>query len=120
MSKSFGNYIPLTAEPNDVSTEGPFSRSSPVVQTNVLFSAYYEMTNPSEGDAPQGHVTATRIYDPAAPDHTESAELWDAGKALNKMEPCDRNIYIRVVDIDTLRHCVAMADKDGPEASSLK
>jgi type IV pilus assembly protein PilY1 len=105
-------FFPASAEPTDVSTEGHFSRSSPVVQTNVLFSAYYEMTNPSVGDAPQGHVTATRIYDPAVPDHTESAELWDAGKALNKMEPCDRNIYIPNIQVTRMTE-VTLATGDG-------
>ena len=67
------------ADPTDVSSDCHISRSSPVVQTNVLFSTYYEMKKASGGDALQGHVTATRIYDPAAPGQRGSFVLGGVG-----------------------------------------
>jgi len=105
-------FSPASADPIDISIDGYFSRSSPVVQTNVLFSAYYEMTKSFGGDALQGHVTATRIYDPEAPGHTERAELWDAGKALKKMEPCDRNVYVPDIQVTRMTD-VTLATGDG-------
>jgi len=74
-------------------THGFFSRSSPVVIANMVYSGNYETsaagrTLPNMG----GHLVATRLYDSRRPDKTDTATVWDAGEVLNQKSPKDRNI----------------------------
>ncbi|QTA83199.1 PilC beta-propeller domain-containing protein [Desulfonema limicola] len=85
-----------------------FSRASPVVETNVIYSGSYETPAPpgesgwGEDKTLRGHLKATRIYDPAAPTpelagkDTATAEklIWDAGEMLSAVPPKDRKIYM--------------------------
>lgn len=89
----------------DVAINAYFSRSSPTVRTNVVYSGTYETPDSSwEDKYMRGHVVATRIYDPADPgerdEHGNAGEsktdrnyLWDAGVQLNAQEPSARKIY---------------------------
>lgn len=78
-----------------VATHGSFSRSSPVVQANVLYSGGYETPALTWTDkTPRGHLKATRLYDPADPGSTANVELWDAGVVLNGKAPSAKTIYL--------------------------
>ncbi|GBC59309.1 hypothetical protein DENIS_0246 [Desulfonema ishimotonii] len=92
----------------DVSIQGSvannaiFSRSSPIVQANVVYSGSYETPGPnwpSDERVLRGHLTATRVYDPAVPSTedgssaTNSVVLWDAGQQLADMRISSRKIY---------------------------
>jgi type IV pilus assembly protein PilY1 len=81
--------------------QGILSRSSPVVQANILYSGYSDTVSTGQEKLPRGHVAATTIYDPVDPGHTEKVQIWDAGEVLSKMEPVDRKIY--VPDIKVLK-----------------
>ncbi len=66
-----------------------FSRASPSVQTNMLYSGFYEtpgidLPRWSDKTVLHGHLVATRLYDPANPEneHSTTEEIWDAGKKL--------------------------------------
>lgn len=77
-----------------VATHGFFSRSSPIVAANVLYSGSYETPAISWTDKVlRGHLNVTRIYDPSDPTTTNALSLWDAGAVLNSKEPSARNIY---------------------------
>jgi len=71
-----------------------FSRASPSVQTNVLYSGSYETPDASWTDKSfRGHLYASRLYDPAVPGTQNIQSLWDAGAVLNAMSPGSRTIY---------------------------
>lgn len=78
-----------------VATNGSFSRSSPVVQTNMMYSGSYETPAIAWTDKSvlRGHLKATRIYDPANPDATAAVEIWDAGAVLATRDVATRTIY---------------------------
>ncbi len=82
-----------------VATNASFSRASPVVLANVIYSGNYETPAISWTDkVKRGHLNATRLYDPEVPtSETGSAtavqDLWDAGTVLNSKAPSARNIY---------------------------
>jgi hypothetical protein len=66
-----------------------FSRASPSVQTNILYSGFYEtpginLPRWSDKTALHGHLVATRLYDPANPEneHSITEKIWDAGEKL--------------------------------------
>lgn len=88
-----------------------FSRSSPVVLANVLYSGGYETPAPSwiaEGGL-RGHVYAVRIYDPANPTNAQESDiidLWDAGEVLQNTHPDSRKIKFPDLDV------VAVTDED--------
>jgi len=89
-----------------VATNGSFSRSSPVVQTNMLYSGSYETPAITWEDKTvlRGHLKATRVYNPADPSATDALEIWDAGAVLatRDMSTTPRTIYfpdINIVDI---------------------
>lgn len=92
-----------------VANNAIFSRSSPIVQTNVVYSGNYETPAvdwPVDERWLRGHLIATRIYDPAAPTDsngsaTDSLKLWDAGEVLSNRTPSDRDIVFNDVDFDT-------------------
>jgi type IV pilus assembly protein PilY1 len=76
-----------------VATHDVFSRSSPVVIANVIYSGSYETPAPSWTDKEmRGHLVATQLYDPHNPEATETAAVWDAGQKLSQTSPDDRNI----------------------------
>lgn len=85
----------------DVARNAVFSRSSPIVRTNVVYSGTYETPAADWTDKyMRGHVVATRTYDPANPGEketgesvTNAVELWDAGVTMNTQEPSARKIY---------------------------
>ncbi len=84
----------------DVARNAVFSRSSPIVRTNVVYSGTYETPAADWTDKyMRGHLVATRIYDPAEPakedgtSATNTVELWDAGITMNTQEPSARKIY---------------------------
>jgi len=86
-----------------VATHGYFARSSPVVKANVLYSGYYETPEMSWTDKNlRGHLTATRLYDPANPDETNEIKLWDAGERLSMTPPSDRMIYFPNIEVVTI------------------
>ncbi len=84
----------------DVARNAVFSRSSPIVRTNVVYSGTYETPAADWTDKyMRGHLVATRTYDPAEPvkedgtSATNAVELWDAGDTMNGQEPSGRKIY---------------------------
>lgn len=82
------NYHTSTFHP------GTFSRSTPTVLSNVLYSAHYAEPDPMSGESRmRGYLEAVRIYDPANPERTDEQPLWNAGEQLAAMEPDSRNIY---------------------------
>ena len=80
-----------------VATHGFFSRASPSVQTNMLYSGSYETPAISWTDKTvlHGRLNATRLYDPADPTLAPQTPVakWDAGTVLNARSPADRKIY---------------------------
>jgi hypothetical protein len=89
-----------------------FSRSSPVVVANVLYSGSYETPAPSWTDqVNRGHLKATRIYDPSDPNMSAELELWDAGQVLNAKAPSARTIYFPDVAVtNVVDEVIATAD----------
>ncbi len=80
----------------DTASHGFFARSSPVVQTNVIYAGNYETPEPTWTERiNRGHLTASRLYDPEVPDSTLTGDqtLWDAGAELTAMNPDSRTIY---------------------------
>ncbi len=80
----------------DTASHGFFARSSPVVQTNVIYAGNYETPEPTWTERiNRGHLTASRLYDPEVPDSTLTGDqtLWDAGTELTAMNPDSRTIY---------------------------
>ena len=80
----------------DTASHGFFARSSPVVQTNVIYAGNYETPEPTWTERiNRGHLTASRLYDPEVPDSTLTGDqtLWDAGVELTAMNPDSRTIY---------------------------
>jgi len=80
-----------------------FSRSSPSVLANVLYTGSYETPAPdwiAEGGL-RGHVHAIRLYDPADPNNADAADIqdiWDAGEALRTAHP-DNDRKIKISDM---------------------
>lgn len=77
-------------------------KASPVIQANLLYETAIETPADSWNDQGlRGHVTARRIYDVAAPDHTfkEEMPLWDAGEVLSAMNPDERRIFFPDLDV---------------------
>jgi len=88
-----------------VATHGFFSRASPSVQTNILYSGSYETPAIDWTEKVlRGHLYATRLYDPADPyGNTHTAEtVWDAGVQLTAMSPANRTIYYPNIAISTV------------------
>lgn len=84
----------------DTASHGTFSRNSPVVKANVLYSGYYETPASSWREKSlRGHLEATRLYDPSNPDATSTADLWDAGTVLKARNPSTRVIYFPSIAI---------------------
>ena len=78
----------------DAASHGNFSRSSPVVKANMLYSGYYETPAASWRDKSlRGHLSATRLYAPADPSKTDPVLKWDAGAVLTARDPATRVIY---------------------------
>lgn len=76
-----------------VATHGFFSRSSPVVVANMLYSGNFATPAENWSDRVlRGHLVATQLYNPRNPDVTETDTIWDAGIVLNQKSPTDRNI----------------------------
>jgi type IV pilus assembly protein PilY1 len=83
-----------------VATNGEISRSSPVIQGNVLYNGSYETPAIDWTEKTlRGHLTATRIYDSTNPNQTDYIQLWDAGQVLTDREPSDRDIYYPSMDV---------------------
>ncbi len=77
----------------NVAIHGFFSRSSPVVKGNIIYSGSYETPAMDWTDKNlRGHLTATRLYDPIDPNATDSLELWNAGEVLDGKAPSARDI----------------------------
>jgi hypothetical protein len=84
----------------DVAGHGFFSRSSPVVKANVIYSGFYETPAISWRDKSlRGHLQATRLYDPSNPDVTAEQTLWDAGEVLTAAGPAGRTIYFPQISV---------------------
>lgn len=83
-----GNQVPRVIDVEleaDAAMNAIFSRSSPVVLANMVYSAAYETPAASWKDITlRGHLVATRTYDPADPGKTDEAVQWNAGKVLKK------------------------------------
>jgi hypothetical protein len=76
-----------------MATNAIFSRSSPVVIANMIYSGSNETPAASWTDkVMRGHLEATQLYDPRNPNATATAKIWDAGEQLNKKSPDARNI----------------------------
>jgi hypothetical protein len=94
-----------------------FSRASPVMQANVLYSGSYQIPSPAWTDqVNRGHLIATRIYDPADPDQTATLELWDAGLELNNKTPGARTIYFPNITVTAVVD-ETIATGDGTETT---
>ena len=92
-----------------VATHGFFSRASPSVQTNMLYSGSYEtpginLPDWTDKTVLHGHLYATRLYDPADPTLTPQTPVikWDAGAVLNARSPDDRKIYYPSITMHTV------------------
>ncbi|MFZ3044878.1 MAG: PilC/PilY family type IV pilus protein, partial [Desulfatirhabdiaceae bacterium] len=88
-----------------VATHGFFSRASPSVQTNILYSGSYETPAIDWTEKVlRGHLYATRLYDPADPYNTTQtvATVWDAGAQLTAMSPASRTVYYPNITISTV------------------
>ncbi|MGD2271321.1 MAG: hypothetical protein PVI06_13030, partial [Desulfobacterales bacterium] len=86
----------------DVATHGSFSRSSPIVQTNVLYAGSYETPAVSWNEkVNRGHLIATRLYFAENPNETATGDqtLWDAGEVLSAVNPDNRTIYFPNITI---------------------
>ena len=94
--------VQLTA---DTASHGFFARSSPVVQTNVIYAGTYETPSaafPADERLNRGHLTANLLYVPEDPnqtlvDNTATADIdetlvWDAGEVLQDRNPDTRII----------------------------
>ena len=94
--------VQLTA---DTASHGFFARSSPVVQTNVIYAGTYETPSaafPADERLNRGHLTANLLYVPEDPnqtlvDNTATADIdetlvWDAGEVLKARNPDTRAI----------------------------
>jgi hypothetical protein len=101
---------------SDVQVQGSLSRSSAVVQANILYSGYRDTVSIGEEKLSRGHVVATAIYDPVAPGHTEKVQIWDAGEVLSNMKPADRKIYIPDTTVIRMTD-VTIAKADGSARS---
>jgi len=84
-----------TSTNGSVATHGFYSRSSPVMTGNMLYSGSYETPDTSWTELrPRGHVKATRLYEPTDPSTTRELEIWDAGTVLDEStQPNTRTIY---------------------------
>ncbi len=89
----------------DTASHGFFARSSPVVQTNVIYAGTYETPSaafPADERLNRGHLTANLLYVPEDPsqtlvDNTATADIdetlaWDAGEVLKNRSPDTRVI----------------------------
>lgn len=77
-----------------VATNGSFSRSEPVIQTNVVYSGTFETPAISWTDKVlRGHLVASQRYAPEDPTQTAVATIWDAGEVLQTKSPDNREIY---------------------------
>ena len=86
----------------DAAINKTVSRTSPVIQTNIMYNGADETPADSWVDqALRGHLTARRIYDPTEPDRTlrEEEPLWDAGEILAAMNPDGRKIFFPDLDV---------------------
>jgi hypothetical protein len=102
-----------------VAVNSIFSRSSPVVVANVLYSGSYETPAPSWTDkVNRGHLKATRIYDPTDPNTSAELELWDAGEVLNYKAPSARTIYFPNVSVIAVVDEVIGSGEDETETYS--
>jgi hypothetical protein len=78
----------------DIASHAFFSRGSPVVKANVIYSGYYETPAMTWLDKSlRGHLSATRLYAPNNPNVTDELALWDAGQVLSTRNPATRVIY---------------------------
>lgn len=96
-------------------THGYLSRSSAVIKANLLYTAGCE--TPSRDWALQtgrGHLTAERVYNPMNPDQTAEADrkIWDAGEALDRIKPGDRNILIPEITVKKVKDAL-LCDLNG-------
>ena len=86
-----------------VATNGEVSRSTPVIQANLLYDASYETPALSWTDKSlRGHLRAMRIYDPTDPSATDYVELWDAAEQLQTKEPSARQIKYPQMTVSTV------------------
>ena len=89
----------------DTASHGFFARSSPVVQTNVIYAGTYETPSaafPADERLNRGHLTANLLYVPEDPsqtlvDNTATVDIdetlaWDAGEVLKNRNPDTRVI----------------------------
>jgi type IV pilus assembly protein PilY1 len=96
----------------DTASHGFFARSSPVVQTNVIYAGTYETPStafPADERINRGHLTASLLYTPENPnqtlvDNTATADvdetlIWDAGEVLKDRSPDSRTIYFPDVTV---------------------
>jgi hypothetical protein len=84
----------------DVASHAFFSRASPVVKANVIYSGYYETPAMNWLDKTlRGHLSATRLYAPDQPNETAEQALWDAGTVLSTRDPDSRTIYFPEISI---------------------
>ena len=104
--------VQLTA---DTASHGFFARSSPVVQTNVIYAGTYETPSaafPADERLNRGHLTANLLYVPEDPnqtlvDNTATADIdetlvWDAGEVLKDRNPDTRAIKFPDVTVTAL------------------
>ena len=102
----------------DTASHGFFTRSSPVVQTNVLYAGSYETPLPTWAErVNRGRMTASLLYDPADPEESLSGDqtLWDAGEVLAQMSPDDRIIHVPDISV----HPVEQEHLRGPDGIFL-
>ena len=105
MMSTKGDCVPEVIDvqlKTDAAVNKTVSRTSPVIQTNIIYTGADE--TPADNWVDQtlrGHVTARRIYEPTEPNRTveEEIPLWDAGEILAAMNPDERKIFFPDLDV---------------------
>ena len=111
----------------DTASHGFFARSSPVVQTNVIYAGTYETPSPAfpaDERINRGHLSANLLYVPEDPNQTlvdntatvgiDETLVWDAGEVLKDRSPDMRTIYFPDV-IVTAEPDAVLTDGSGNE-----
>jgi len=92
---------------SDIANHAFFSRGSPVVKANVIYSGFYETPAADWLEKNlRGHLSATRLYAPSNPNATAEQALWDAGAVLSASNPASRVIYFPEISTGQMSNLV--------------
>ncbi len=91
----------------NVAKESTYSRATPSVMANMMYSGSFDTANATwSDDTPRGHLEAIRIYDPYTPGSTPDAErhivFWEAGEKLKSINVGNRKIMCPSITATTI------------------